>query len=116
MLPPRLHKNSGKAEKGRRSPGHRAWIRSHACSACGSTTAIECAHVRVGTDGGMGHKPSDWWCVSLCKECHSAQHQHGENTFWKQAKVNPLALAEAFFKASPHRRKLTAHPDNGGIE
>ena len=110
MLPPRINKNSKRADQGRRSPGHRAFVRRHACCACGSTVAVECAHVRVGTDGGMGIKPSDWWCVSLCKECHQEQHR-GEVTFWKHAKMNPLELADAFYRASPHRHKLTAHPE-----
>lgn len=108
MLPPRLHKNSGKAEKGRRSPAHRSWVRSHACSACGSTTAIECAHVRVGTDGGTGIKPSDRWCISLCRDCHSEQHRIGEPSFGAKHNINMKALAEEFFRASPHRGKLEA--------
>ncbi len=57
----------------------------------------------------MGMKPSDWWCVSLCKTCHVQQHT-GEVTFWQQQRINPLELADAFFRASPHRHKLTAHP------
>jgi hypothetical protein len=106
MLPQRIKHKSDKAEKGRRSPAHRAWIRGFACSACGSSTAIECAHVRDGTDGGMGIKPSDRWTVSLCRDCHSRQHQIGEASFEKERGINLKALAEAFFKASPHRQKL----------
>lgn len=106
FLPARISRKSAKAEKGRRSPAHRAWIRGFACSACGSTTAIECAHVRVGTDGGIGIKPSDKWTVSLCRDCHSRQHQIGEESFEREHGINLKALAEAFFKASPHRSKL----------
>ena len=106
FLPARIKRKSDKAEKGRRSPAHRAWIRGFACSACGSTTAIECAHVRVGTDGGTGIKPSDKWTVSLCKDCHTRQHQIGEPSFEAEHKINLRELAEAFFRASPHRSKL----------
>lgn len=106
MLPPRISRKSDKAEKQRRSPAHRAWVRGHACSACGSTTAIECAHVRTGTDGGMGIKPSDEWCVSLCKDCHAEQHRIGEASFSARHGISLKTLAEAFFKASPHRFKL----------
>lgn len=106
MLPARINRKSDKAEKGRRSPAHRAWIRGFACSACGSTTAIECAHVRNGTDGGTGLKPSDVWCLSLCKDCHSRQHQIGEPAFEKEAGINMKALAEEFTRKSPHRGKL----------
>jgi transcription elongation factor Elf1 len=106
FLPARIGRKSNKAEKGRRSPAHRAWIRGFACSACGSTTAIECAHVRVGTDGGTGIKPSDKWCISLCKDCHAEQHILGEKSFEEYRGINMKALAETFFKNSPHRQKL----------
>ena len=107
-LPPRRPSKSDKAEKGRRSPAHRAWVSLHACSACGSFTAIECAHVRSGTDGGMGMKPSDRWCISLCKDCHARQHQIGEAAFEREAGIDMKMLAQLFFAKSPHRGKLEA--------
>jgi hypothetical protein len=42
----------------------------------------------------------------LCKECHARQHQIGEEAFEKQWGVNLKAVAEALFRASPHRFKL----------
>jgi transcription elongation factor Elf1 len=107
-LPQRISRKSDKAEKGRRSPAHRKWVRGFACCACGSQSAIECAHVRVGTDGGTGIKPSDRHCVSLCKPCHSEQHQIGERAFEMKHKIDLKALAFAFFMRSPHRHKLEA--------
>ena len=109
-LPPRIKRDSGKKNAGKRSPAHRAFVRSHACCGCGSVSAIECAHVRDGTDGGMGHKPSDRWTISLCRDCHSRQHQIGEAAFEKEAGINMKALAEAFFKSSPHKSKLEPLP------
>ena len=106
FLPPRIKRESGRKQEGKRSPAHRAWVRGHACCGCGSTAGIECAHVRTGTDGGVGIKPSDKWCISLCKECHSRQHQIGEEAFEKAWGINMKALAEAFYRASPHRHKL----------
>lgn len=105
-LPPRISRKSDKADRGKRSPAHRSWIRGHACSACGSETAIECAHVRNGTDGGTGLKPSDKWTISLCRDCHARQHRMGEPVFEQSYGINMKALAEAFFRASPHRSKL----------
>lgn len=106
-FPQRIKRDSGKKGVGKRSPAHRAWVRGHACCACGTMTAIECAHVRVGTDGGTGIKPSDRWTISLCKECHARQHQLGEPMFEKCSDINMKALAEEFFRRSPHRGKLT---------
>jgi hypothetical protein len=110
-FPQRIKHDSGKKNAGKRSPAHRAWVRGHACCACGSQTAIECAHVRVGTDGGTGHKPSDKWCISLCKECHSRQHQIGEPAFEREHGINMKALAAEFFRRSPHRFKLEARDE-----
>jgi hypothetical protein len=108
MLPARIKQQSGKKDAGKRSPGHRKWVRGHACCACGSTVAIECAHVRNGTDGGVGMKPSDRYCISLCKSCHTEQHRLGEESFEFIHHIDMKALAFAFFMRSPHRFKLEA--------
>lgn len=110
MLPPRIKRASGRKDAGKRSPAHRKWVRNHACSACGHIPpppgANEAAHVRNGTDGGMGMKPSDRFCISLCKSCHSDQHRMGEETFAKMWSIDLNALADEFFRKSPHRMKL----------
>ena len=105
MLPPRIQKNSGKADRGKRSPAHRAWVRGHACSACGSTAGIEAAHVRRANNSGTGLKPSDAFTVSLCKDCHAESHR-GEVTFERRWKIDLMELAQAFYRASPHKSKL----------
>lgn len=107
MLPARIPRNSHRGDERRRSPAHRAWVRGFACCACGSQAAVECAHVRLGTDGGTGLKPSDQWCISLCRECHAEQHRVGEETFARTNKINLKMLAEEFFRTSPHRAKLS---------
>ena len=106
-LPQRIKTKSDKADRGKRSPAHRAWVRGFACSACGSTEAIECAHVRNGTDGGIGLKPSDKWTISLCKTCHSMSHRIGEDSFAAKFNINLKDLAEEFAKKSPHWRKIS---------
>lgn len=68
--------------------------------------AIEVAHVRIGSGAGMAQKPNDWSTVSLCKECHQKQHSVGERTFWKNAGIDPIELAEAFAKASPKAAEI----------
>jgi hypothetical protein len=109
MLPARLHTNSRRQEAGKRSPAHRGWVRGHACSVPGCDgRPIECAHVRLGTDGGLGVKPSDRWCISLCKDHHARQHQVGEASFAREAGIDLVKLAREFFAKSPHRAKLEA--------
>lgn len=75
-----------------RSQAHCTWIRGFACCNCGSTTNVVVAHVRLGSNAGMGTKPDDWRTVPLCdgpfsnadgeRGCHDRQHSLGERTFW----------------------------------
>ena len=62
---------------------YRAWIRSLPCACCGTTPAGEAAH--SGSDGGMGHKSSDYSCVPLCDQHHrlgaDSYHRIGRKQF-----------------------------------
>lgn len=107
MLPKRIPKQP-KRESRWRSPAHRKFVTKHSCSVCGTMTAIEAAHIRMGSGAGMGQKPHDWLTVSLCKECHQTQHTIGEPTFWARAMIDPIKLAEAFAKASPKASEIAA--------
>lgn len=109
-LPARIPKKP-KRETRWRSQAHCNFVRSHACSACGSTAAIEVAHVRLGSHTGLGQKPDDWRTVSLCHECHTQQHRVGEATFWKDRAPHGMldALIEAFCTASPRAAEIRRH-------
>lgn len=105
MLPKR-RKTPRRTEKGR-CPSHLQWIRGCVCSVWGcKNTQIEAAHVRIGTDGGIGLKPSDKWTIPLCSDHHREQHQIGEKAFEKKYKINMKGIAEQLANASPHRDKL----------
>lgn len=107
-LPPRIPKKAKRSSRWR-SQAHCNFVRSHACCVCGSTVAIEVAHVRMGSGAGMGQKPDDWRTVSLCKPCHNRQHNVGEPTFWENATTaDVFALIEAFCKASPKAAEIRA--------
>jgi hypothetical protein len=72
---------------------HLKFIRSLPCVKCRQTYNVQAAHLRKGTDGGMGKKPSDCYTVPLCFKCHNLQHNKGEVTFWGDTdKVKELAL------------------------
>ena len=109
MLPARIAKAPKRASRWR-SQAHCNFVRSFACCACGSTAAIEVAHVRIGSGAGMSQKPDDWNTVSLCggpEGCHALQHRMGEGSFWTQhAMRDPQELIAAFIKASPKRREI----------
>ena len=99
-LPPTPRK-----ETSRTCAPHRAWVRRHRCSVRGCMRLpVECAHVRMGTDGGMGLKPSDKWTISLCHDHHVEQHHIGERAFEERYDLSMIELAREFVRRSPYLR------------
>lgn len=84
---------------------HLQWIRGCVCVMFSSECSgpIEAAHIRNGTDGGTGLKPSDRYVVPLCRHHHAMQHAVGEKTFW--AGHDPLKIAARYWKESAARVK-----------
>lgn len=98
-------------------PRHRKFIRSLECAvpACechiGAQAIweakpwelwiVECCHVRTGTDGGAGMKPSDWWTIPLCAGRHQEQHRIGEPAFEAAHKLDMKAIALGLARQSP---------------
>ena len=108
MLPPRLKRETKPGMPKRiRCPAHLKWVREHACCVprCNGAPS-EAAHVRTGTDGGTGLKPSDSHVISLCQYHHAIQHRMGEGPFETKYFIDMKALAREFADKSPHRRKL----------
>jgi hypothetical protein len=108
MLKRRKREKFGTRQETRiRCPAHLAYVRLHVCAvqdfACGGK--IEAAHIRMGTDGALGRKPSDCFAIPMCSEHHRMQHAIGELKFWATCQIDPLKLAAQLWKASPHRRK-----------
>ena len=77
----------------RRRVRHLAFVRQLPCVACGKAAPLEAAHVRTGTDGGVGVKPGDRYAVPLCTACHAKQHRLGELTFWSALRIDPINVA-----------------------
>jgi len=77
----------------RRRVQHLAFVRQLPCVSCGKAAPSEAAHVRTGTDGGVGVKPGDRYAVPLCAACHAKQHQIGELTFWSTLRIDPINVA-----------------------
>ena len=90
---PRIVARSKPKPEFRRRAQHLAFVRQLSCVACGKAAPSEAAHVRLGTDGGAGIKPSDRYSVSLCTSCHELQHRFGELRFWSVLRIDPLNVA-----------------------
>lgn len=106
----RKRRASGREQPQIRCAGHLAWVRGHACSVGGASGhgcggKIEAAHVRGGTDGGLGVKPSDTYTIPLCSDHHAEQHRIGEAAFCKRYAIDMIAIANGLARISPHRTK-----------
>jgi len=88
----------------RRRLQHLAFVRQLPCIACGRAAPSEPAHVRTGTDGGVGAKPGDRYAVPLCTACHAKQHRIGELTFWSVLRIDPLKVALRLWTVSGDER------------
>jgi hypothetical protein len=85
---------------------HLTWIRSHSCCIDGCTRRpVTAHHVRVGTNGGAGMKPSDLWCVPLCNQHHAEHHRIGWQTFEAKYDIDLRYLASHLAATSPYRPK-----------
>jgi hypothetical protein len=72
---------------------HLSFVRQLSCVACGKAAPSDAAHVRTGTDGGVGNKPGDRYAVPLCTACHAKQHWIGELAFWSALRIDPVNVA-----------------------
>jgi hypothetical protein len=97
--PPRIARDVPKGTRPpnlRRKEQHLDFVRDLPCVACGRQVMMpirnQAAHVRIGTDGGAGMKPSDRYTVPLCVVCHARQHK-GELSFWAELRIDPLNVA-----------------------
>lgn len=107
-LPRRIPKQRNRSERWR-SQAHCKFVGSHECIVPGcQSRPIEVAHVRAGSDAGMGRKPSDWFTVSMCRDHHAEQHRIGEGPFERAHRIDLHALAAEFASESPKAADIRA--------
>lgn len=89
-----------------RIPAHCAHVEGLACAVSGRKAwmagMVVAAHVRSGTDAGMGRKPSDWWTLPLYWDEHLAQHEIGERPFELRHGIDMKEIAMRTWLASPY--------------
>lgn len=92
-----------------RSPKHLDAIRERRCLVCGTSKEVIAAHVRKGTDGAGGKKPSDYFTLPLCDYHHRVQHSAGEVSFWNFTfALDPILTALELAMQSPCQRTREA--------
>lgn len=105
-LPRRIPKPTKRASRWR-SLAHCTFVRGHECcvAGCGGRP-IEVAHVRRGSGAGVGQKPDDWNCLSLCRDHHAEQHRLGEQSFENRHNLDMRKLADTFAQVSPRAMQI----------
>lgn len=63
-----------------RSKKYLDFVKTLNCCVCMMPKTIP-HHVRFAYNSGTGTKPSDYWCVPLCHDCHLEIHTQGVKTF-----------------------------------
>lgn len=92
-----------------RVPQFLRYVRDHVCAAVVQGHSpepegvccrgpVEAAHVRTGTDGGVGMKPSDRYALPLCADHHRRQHQIGERPFEKETGISMRSIADGLWE------------------
>ena len=93
-----------------RSRAHMDWVASQPCAVFGRGRTrvalpcygrVEAHHVRTGQSGGMGLKPPDNCCVSLCAVHHNQYHAIGAKTFEARYSIDLKAVADEMAALSP---------------
>ena len=101
-----------------RSDNHRAWIATQPCVLAERVYStphgqinhfcsgdVVAMHIRLGTDGGTGFRPSDTYCVPGCQNGAHAEEHRGPQTFARRWGVTKETALE-YAARSPFRSEL----------
>ncbi len=88
-----------------RCPAHLRDIRRRECLLTGKSGhqcegRVRACHLRQGTDGGTGTKPSDCWTWPGCDGAHAEQHRIGEPRFQAKYALDLRATCETLWQVS----------------
>lgn len=89
-----------------RAPKYLRSFKGEHCIACHrEDETVVAAHIRFGSEGGMGLKPADNLVLPLCWECHAkCDQKKGEAAFWLDVfKNDPWGMMN-FVKAGARER------------
>jgi len=71
---------------------YRKSFKDESCWSCGTNDGtVIGAHIRKGSNAGMGRKPSDDLVLPLCFRCHSDQEDNPGAEWWLENVLKPIA-------------------------
>lgn len=96
-----------------RSKDHLEWVATLSCIVRdigfgGCRGGIEAAHLRIGTDGAAGEKPSDYFVSPQCAAHHRVSHLTGERSFWDGLALDPVKFVLRLATRSPCHKTVAA--------
>lgn len=75
-----------------KDPKYRKSFSGAVCWGCGaSDRTVIGAHIRSGSNAGMGRKPSDDLILPLCSGCHADQEANPGPEWWLENILKPIA-------------------------
>jgi ERF superfamily len=81
-----------------RDKHHIKWVSKRPCLICGRQPS-DPHHLRFAQPRALGRKVSDEFIVPLCRAHHRAVHRSSDEVgWWKQAGIDPLGLAQKFWR------------------
>ena len=99
--------------KRHRSKEHLQYVAQQPCLICGRSPA-HAHHIRFAQPKGLGLKVSDEFAVPLCAIHHADNHKTGdERKWWKERKVEPLAVALKLWEESQQREQFSRSVPGG---
>lgn len=87
-----------------RDAKHLKFVGGLPCLVCDSEPT-DAHHIRKGSDGGVGLKPSDSFTVPLCRAHHQDIHSKGEQTFFGKRLAAARHLSVALYCANGNTDK-----------
>lgn len=84
---------------------HLDFVRSLPCVVCLTPFSSEACHIRFSDARAAkfnpgSHKPSDWWTLPMCRQCHARQHSGDEVRFWQCEGIDPLFVSAMLYLSS----------------
>ena len=78
-------------KQSRAAEQYRAWIKTKPCLFCGDSP-VDPHHVRTPINAGLGVTPPHFYCLPICRLCHTALHDMGQSLSFEKEFVAPLPV------------------------
>lgn len=94
-----------------RSPAHRRFVAGLRCIRCGAAPPSDPHHLKFLQPRAMALKAGDQWCIPMCRRCHDAVENAGDEiAWWARQGIDPVPLAIELWRVSKRERRKPKPP------